>query len=265
MLRREIMETKKLFLFDIDGTLFDNQNQKVSQKSLEAIRVLSKNHIVAIATGRAPFMLDSIHEIKPLIDYYITINGQYIVAGRNVIYKEPMDKHLLARLTKDFQLLQLAYGFESSHHEAVSEINDLVIQGFEGLGLSIPPIQPHFYKTHDIFQAWAFSTPEKIVKLKQKYPELVFICWMDVGYDILPNQASKGLGMKRLAQYLQIPLKDVIAFGDGDNDFEMVRDAGLGIAMGNATNEVKSVAKFITKDVSEDGIDYALRHFGYIK
>ncbi|HPN60537.1 MAG TPA: HAD hydrolase family protein, partial [Bacilli bacterium] len=69
----------------------------------------------------------------------------------------------------------------------------------------------------------------------------------------------------RLAEYLQMDLKDVIAIGDGDNDFEMVRDAGIGIAMGNAAEKVKRVAKIVTSDVGDDGVYQALMSIGLIK
>ncbi|HNZ50019.1 MAG TPA: Cof-type HAD-IIB family hydrolase [Bacilli bacterium] len=259
------MNNKKLILLDIDGTLFDNQRQMVSPKSIAAIKQLHNHHIVAIATGRAPFMIDSIKAIKPLIDYYIFINGQYICAHKKTIFQEPLDRNVLKELIKRLQSLNLAYGFESSHQEAVSRIDELVLYSFQNLGLPVPPVDPQFYLHHDVFQAWAFSNSGAIDMLKAEFSELRFIQWMDVGYDILPGHASKGLGMKRLAEYLQMDLKDVIAIGDGDNDFEMVRDAGIGIAMGNAAEKVKRVAKIVTSDVGDDGVYQALMSIGLIK
>lgn len=259
------MNNKKLILFDIDGTLFDNKQQIILPKSVEAIKHLHKHHTIAIATGRAAFMLDSINEVKPMIDYYVLINGQYIQAHKNTIFKEPLSPALLMKLIASMQTRQLAYGFEDSHHEAVSKIDALVLHSFQKLGLDVPPVDASFYLHHDVFQAWVFSEPEAVELLREEFPELNFIKWMDVGYDILPKHASKGLGMKRLAEHLHFDLKDVIAFGDGDNDFEMIRDAGMGIAMGNATSKVKKVAKYVTDDVANDGIYQALVHFDLIK
>ncbi|MGD9605397.1 MAG: Cof-type HAD-IIB family hydrolase [Bacilli bacterium] len=259
------MENKKLILLDIDGTLFDNKNRIVSLKSIEAIKQLHENHIIAIATGRSGYMLDSINEVKPLIDYYILINGQYIQAHRKTIFKEPLDQTLLYRLVTRMNQLGLAYGFENNYHEAVSQTNGLVLQGFHRLGLPVPPVDPLFYRHHEVYQAWAFSDPETIAYLKAEFLELSFIQWMDVGYDIIPKQASKGRGMIRLVNHLQMDMANVIAIGDGDNDYEMVRDAGMGVAMGNATEKVKSVAKYITTDVTKDGVYNALAFLKLIK
>ena len=60
-------------------------------------------------------------------------------------------------------------------------------------------------------------------------------------------------------------IDDTIAFGDGRNDIEMIEETGLGIAMGNAVPELKSVAKYITTIIEEEGITAACKHFNYIK
>jgi len=259
------MENKKLILFDIDGTLFDNKNGVIPPKSLEAITKIDERHSIGIATGRAAFMLYSIDQLKPLIDDYVLINGQYITSKDQVVFKNPIPTSSVERLVSDIASMDFAYGFENSHAEAISKINDKVIYSFQKLGLKLPPIDPLFYQSHDIYQIWVFAEPSEANRLRRQYPEFQFIRWMEVGYDILPKDCSKGLGMKRLAEYLKIDLADVIAFGDGDNDYEMVRDAGLGIAMGNATAKVKAVAKYVTADVSDNGIQKALKHFNLIK
>jgi len=259
------MENEKLILFDIDGTLFDNKNGVIPPKSLEAITKIDERHSIGIATGRAAFMLYSIDQLKPIIDDYVLINGQYITSKDQVVYKNPIPTSSVERLVSDIASMDLAYGFENSHAEAISMINDKVIYSFQKLGLQLPPIDPLFYKFHDIYQIWVFAEPKEAQSLRERYPEVQFIRWMEVGYDILPKDCSKGLGMKRLAEYLKIDLAAAIAFGDGDTDYERVRDAGLGIAMENATAKVKAVAKYVTADVSDNGIQKALKHFNLIK
>ena len=76
---------------------------------------------------------------------------------------------------------------------------------------------------------------------------------------------NKATGMQRLMDELKIGREDTIAFGDGRNDIEMIEETGLGIAMGNAVPELKSVAKYITTNIEEEGITAACKHFNYIK
>jgi hydroxymethylpyrimidine pyrophosphatase-like HAD family hydrolase len=64
--------------------------------------------------------------------------------------------------------------------------------------------------------------------------------------------------------YLHLSKEDVIAFGDGPNDFEMIEFAGTGVAMGNASDDLKELADYITDAVNEDGVYNGMRHFGLI-
>lgn len=260
-----IRDKKKLFLFDIDGTLFDNANNEVPPSTINALEELKFSAHLGIATGRAQFMLYSIDKIIHLFDDFVFINGQYIVSENKVVYENTLDFEKIEKLFTELESRGIAYGFMGSHDEAISKIDEKVIKSFGKLGLNLPPVDKEYYKHNNVYQSWVFCDETVAEEMKEKYPEFQFIRWMDVGYDILPKSSSKGLGMKKLAEYLGIPLEDVVVFGDGDNDFEMIRDAGLGIAMGNATDKVKSVAKYITSNVGEEGIINALRHFKFIK
>jgi len=72
---------------------------------------------------------------------------------------------------------------------------------------------------------------------------------------------SKEFGIRKLAEELGYDLKDVYAFGDALNDMEMIKVAGVGIAMGNAKEELKAIADYVTDDINNDGIMKALKHF----
>jgi len=77
---------------------------------------------------------------------------------------------------------------------------------------------------------------------------------------------SKADGLRRLAVYFgeKEDLSDTVAFGDSMNDYEVVQEAGIGIAMGNAVEELKMVADYVTDDIDRDGVWKACRHFGWI-
>ena len=76
--------------------------------------------------------------------------------------------------------------------------------------------------------------------------------------------ADKGEGLLAMAKHQGLDPQYTMAFGDGGNDTTMIRKAGIGVAMGNAIDELKKEADFVTTTVDEDGIQYALRHFGLI-
>ncbi|MGB7531304.1 MAG: Cof-type HAD-IIB family hydrolase [Bacilli bacterium] len=256
---------KLLFLFDIDGTLFDNANDEVPASALRALQELHKTADIGIATGRARFMLYSIEELMPLIKYSVLINGRYILDGENVIFEEPLSGDVLERLVRDMEELNIIYGFQGSDDEAISKIDEEIIRFFCELRLDLPPLNKNYHLQKKVYQAWCFCNEEEVETLRRKHPDLQFIRWLHVGYDILPKSSSKSKGMKMLAEKIGIGLENIVAFGDGDNDYEMLRDAGLGIAMGNGTEKAKAVADYVTDAVDRDGIYKALIRFGFIK
>ena len=68
-----------------------------------------------------------------------------------------------------------------------------------------------------------------------------------------------------MAEYLGLDFSETMAFGDGGNDISIIREAGIGVAMGNANEEVKAMADYVTSSVDEDGVKNALVHFGIIQ
>lgn len=259
------MRMKKNILFlDIDGTLYDNKNGRIPLSAIEALEKAYETTEIVIATGRAHYMLHSIKDIIHLVDNFVLINGQYIINNNKVIYENPLNEKLVEEIVTDLDQVGLAYGFQGNQDEAISHIDDLVRKSFNELGLLLPPIDKKFYRNNKVYQMWCFGKPEDIEGLKGKYPTCQFIRWLDVGYDILHQNSSKGQGMKLYIEKLGLQEKNIYAIGDGDNDIEMIRDAKIGIAMGNGTPRAKEVADYITDTVEKDGLYKALKHYNLI-
>ncbi len=84
-------------------------------------------------------------------------------------------------------------------------------------------------------------------------------------YEVMPKGIDKGGSLNEIAKYFNMDLKDVIAFGDEENDLTMIEMAGAGVVMGNGTDFMKEKADFITKSNDEDGIAYYLENFVFNK
>lgn len=107
------------------------------------------------------------------------------------------------------------------------------------------------------------ADPETIPVIRQKIAEKNLIdidmaCSADIFLEIYPKGVSKGLAMSAICEKLGISPERTIAFGDQELDISMIEQAGLGIAMGNATDELKEKADFVTKTNNEAGIAYVL-------
>lgn len=85
--------------------------------------------------------------------------------------------------------------------------------------------------------------------------------WNPLFSDVVPKGSSKQVGLDKVLDYFGIPLEESMAFGDGGNDILMLKHAGIGVAMGNAEDDVKQAADYVTDSVDEDGVEKGLTAF----
>ena len=101
-------------------------------------------------------------------------------------------------------------------------------------------------------------------RIMQALPECEATRWNPLFTDVVPVGGNKSIGMEKILAYFGISREETMAFGDGGNDVLMLKHVGIGVAMGNAEDEVKLAADYVTDSVDEGGIEKALRHFGVI-
>lgn len=248
---KELRMKKKLILFDIDGTIFDNSKQIIPPSTIETLKQLKeKGHELAIATGRAYVSLVHIEPVMPLFHHYILINGQQIISQGKTIYQGTLETKVLKELLDSFETKKLQYGFRTAYGEK---------------RVHVATLEEVKTKTIDVYQIWCYGKKEEIEEMKELHPEFDFLPWGNIGYDVVKKGRSKAQAIPILAEYLQIDMKDTIAVGDASNDVKMLKTVGLGIAMGNATDEAKKASKYVTSRIDEDGIFQAFLHFGMIE
>jgi Cof subfamily protein (haloacid dehalogenase superfamily) len=255
---------RKIVFFDIDGTLLDHE-KNLPQKTKEAIFRLRENGVfVAIATGRAPFMFEHLRE-ELKVDSYVCFNGQYVVFENEMIYKNSLNNNELERLYLDSKNNGHPLVFLSDKTMKASvEHHYYIEESLATLKFNHPEYDPGFYKNRDILQSLLFVDTNDERLYIDNYPDLNFVRWHPYSVDVLPKGGSKAEGIKKMIERLGFAIEDVFAFGDGLNDLEMLQTVGTGIAMGNAVNELKQHAAFITKDVDQDGIWHGLKNLQLI-
>lgn len=251
----------KIVFFDVDGTITNHEDGSIPSSTIEAINTLkSKGIKVVAATGRPLSMCKELHEMG--IETFITANGGYVKHSQEVIHSVPMDKNIIQEVI-EFANLQnngLSFYTEEFSMNGVTEMEILKALK-ETLSLNDYPETNRLIHIQEVFLLCLFASDETVDKYINKFPHLTFKRWHPYVLNVLKEDVSKSLAILKTLEFFGIDKMDAIAFGDGENDIDMLELVGLGIAMGNANETLKNVADFVTKKSSEDGIEYALKKF----
>ncbi|KKK33364.1 phosphatase [Salinicoccus sediminis] len=260
------MKEQSIIFFDIDGTLLDTDKNLPESAKKAVARLKEDGHIVAIATGRAPFMYENLRKELD-IDTFVSCNGQYVVLEGEVIYQNPLHREDLVALTEEAlgNDHPVVYLSEENMMSNVPE-HEYINEGIASLKLGIMPgHDPGYLHGRDLYQTLLFVPEGEEGQYIDKYDNFDFIRWHPVSMDVIPKGASKAEGIAKVIDELGLPAERQYAFGDGPNDLEMLSTVHHSFAMGNAKDEVKSKARHITKHVNDNGVEHGLRMAGLIQ
>lgn len=242
----------KLFFFDIDGTLAEGFDvPKSAQKALKQLK--NKDNLVFICTGRPVYYVKE--HFGQYADGYICFNGRYALLNDDVLYDCPLRKDQVIEITEKLDSLKAGYTFFNNE----GSYNGGYLEGsYHVFDVSVSPL----YNFNIWFNDWnhfnQIETALKDVAILNKHGNVPHADATILGSD-------KGDAISHVLERLKVDKKDSYAFGDGSNDISMLKAVGHGIAMGNSVDEVKACAEFITKSIHDDGIEYALKEYGFIK
>lgn len=258
--------TRKLILFDIDGTLLDHE-KKLPASTKKAIRSLQEQgHEVGIATGRPPYFFKELRE-ELGIDTFVCFNGQYVEVEHEVIYKNSINQDKIAKLLGLATLHEHPLVFMGAESMKSSlDYQEVVAATFATLdvGVTHPKFNANYFNETEIYQVLLYCEEHEEAFYRDAMQDLNFVRWHEHAMDVLPLGGSKALGIEKLIEKKGYTKDQVYAFGDYYNDLEMLQYVGHGIAMGNAPEEVKKVARHVTKDVDDDGIAHGLKMVGLL-
>ncbi len=276
----------KTVFFDIDGTLL-NDNKRVEKATVLAIKNLKEQGIlVGVATGRGPGFVQPFMDNLGL-DFAVTYNGQYIFTRDKILYQNQLPKSLIYRVIR--------YAGDKKREISLGTASGLVGSGLIEMGTStfgqivsrlvpkkltktvensfkkiirrIKPQNMDYLKTimrEPVFQIVLVATEGEGQKLRDKFPQITITRSSPYSIDLISHGQSKIKGIERVGDIFDFDLDEVMAFGDSENDMEMLTGVGIGVAMGNGQDELKSIADYTTDSNNRDGISKALAHHGLI-
>ncbi|KPN80563.1 Hydrolase (HAD superfamily) [Apilactobacillus kunkeei] len=262
----------KMIALDLDNTLL-NSSKKISDENVSTLQKLHKEGIaVVLCTGRP------INAVWPYVkqlglteenDYTITFNGGMVIRNH--------DRHVLNQkgLTlKDFSLIH-QYALDHDlpldilDFEKVYELTDLVKSTYkEVLNSPLEFVLTDFNELDDKPYSKAIMS-EQIATLdnaRANFPAEITEHYKIVRsqpkiMEFLPLNMSKAYGLNILLKHLDMDFSNLMAFGDAENDYEMIEAAKVGVAMGNASDEIKAIATDVTVDHDDDGVAVFLHKY----
>lgn len=256
---------KKFFFIDFDNTIFSHRTGSIPESALQALSALRKDgHKFILATGR-DIRRDSAdfagYHLHP--DCLISANGAVVEAEGNILSDTFFDPDLQKRLldfifTKKYSLTaRIDDQWYAFHLKPAPFLKRRKVQAQilteKDFGI--------LYKKS--FRAFFLpDSPEAIQDVQKHFPELDLLRMGEElgGADVVPAGNNKARGIPLILNYYGASVEDAVAIGDSMNDLEMIRLAGLGIAMGNAMPEVQRAADYVAKDVDESGLSDAIRY-----
>ena len=244
----------KIAFFDIDGTLIDMKKGYITEKVKETLRYLQDSGLrLCLATGRGPMILPDFGGVK--FDAVISFNGSYCYVGDKIIRKTPLPSADVTKIVQNAAALGRPIAVATSRVMETNGLDD-DLEEYISFSRSEPVIAGDFSKLlqQDIYQIMAGSSASEHSRLIAATAGCKIAAWWDRAVDIIPSEGGKGVAVQEVLRYFQLEAEDAIAFGDGENDIDMLQAAGLGVAMGNASDRVKEMADEVCGSVEEDGI-----------
>ena len=258
------MERKVMF-FDIDGTILTEDTHIIPESTTAAIKkAREKGHLAFINTGRTFFNVEK--EIRDIgFDGFVCGCGTYININNQVVEATTIEE---SNCRKIIDLLR------KHKMDAVLEgLEDVFFDSNETESDDMKWLREHFtnrgYGLEKNWDAEGLIFDKIFAKANSDADMEAFKAelgngfqYIDRGsslYEIVPEGYSKASGIKRVLEHYQLPLENAFVFGDSSNDLPMFEYVPNSIAMGNSDACVYDIASFVTRDIHEDGIAYAMK------
>ena len=265
---------KKLISLDIDGTLYTSKENISAETKAALLRAQENGCILILASGRPTAGLIPIADELEMNKHHgmlLSYNGGVVIDYKTdeTIYSNVIPNELAKKLLKHLEKFDVnpivddgmtiyttdPNSFQVSYE---SRSNHLKIKQIANIydAINFDPAKILIAAPAEILE----RETEKIIKPFKS--ELVFVLSEPFYLESTLPGVSKAAALKKVCEALNVPLNDVIAFGNAQNDIPMLELAGCAVAMSNACEELKDIADYVTASNDEDGIAHALKKFG---
>jgi len=271
------MSKYKLICLDLDGTLLKSDHKLCSRTVAKLREAESKGFRIAIVTGRAPFESKYYASQVSKDTFFIGANGAYVgsphqeqplsetsfnESQRKALY-EILNHHKVKPALSVKDAIYVAGALKLWLYKKFSqrEDNDNRAKNLHYLDAK-KALKDFLENENELHKCLFFVVGrrkrEKLERELREHPDFEIAVSARFVIEVTPEGINKAYGISHLIAHLQILPEEVIAFGDSENDLEMLKYVGMGIAMGNATDHLKAYANSVTKTNDEAGIALVL-------
>lgn len=256
------MSSVKIVFFDIDGTLIDMNTKQAAPSTLETLRRLrERGTLICLATGRGPRVLPQFDGVR--FDAFLTFNGSYCYDRSGaVIFSSPIPPRDVQTIISNAAALGRPVSVDTKDRLAANGKDRDLIDYYAIAGLEVD-VAPDFdaVATGEVFQLELGCRKADWPHILQGTSGAKIAAWWDRAVDVIPAAGGKDIGVRRTLAHFHLDAAQALAFGDGENDLEMLQTVGRGVAMGNASARLKAATDDVCGSVAEDGIyRYCLQH-----
>lgn len=267
------MKDVKALCLDIDGTLLDDKKTIPDYVRTTLKRAHEKGIRIILASARMPAGVELIERQLGLPCEKMCNAGAYLLVKGECVFSKHFSPETLEHIYKTYvEPNDLGIWIFQDKQWYVNKIDSFISREIE-----IVQYIPMDINVSALVEKWKkegtgpsklliAAEPEKIREfqadiIRENYPDIDVARSSEFFLEAFPKGVSKKSAMEIIAESLGISVKQVAAFGDQQMDIPMVEAAGFGIAMGNAVNELKDCADYITITNNEGGVAYAIEHY----
>ena len=263
----------QLIAFDMDGTLLTSK-KTIAKSSVEAIgRAQDAGKQVVLSTGRSLSELGLYKKDLQGIRYAVLASGALIydlemkqTLAEQTLPAVVVDKVKALAEAHDLMVVGMINGqgyLQRSHFENIANCYmEIYTELYDKTAILVDNIYDLLAKEREHFDKiniYHFTARDRDQSYETLLSEKITMIKAEVsGLELTARGVEKGQGLAHLAQYLQLPMEQIIAVGDADNDESMIREAGFGVAMGNANENIKGLADIIVADNDHGGCAQAI-------
>lgn len=256
----------KTIFFDLDGTLYSHTQKRVPSTTLYAFELLKKQGIKRVlCTGRHVRELEQLGFFELGLDFdgYILLNGQLILdKDLNYIDGTPIDEEETKKIVRVFNEKKIPLILETKEELFCNVYDDFYVEGLRAVNTEPFPIKE--YNNEQIYQVSTYVKKDVKEYLHKEFSGCFMTSWNEYGALFVNKQGGKSKGIEKYLKSVNETPKETMAFGDGDNDLDMLEYCGVGVGMGNGTKNVIEHCDYLTETIDNDGLYLALKHFGII-